>query len=136
MKTTTIISTTPDQLFGDNDQLSAHVAYYTGADLLIILSDIDGYYDSNPKDNPNAKIRKLVTEVKKEELSQKHTPNSKFATGGIVTKLHAAQYIMSKGKEMFLCNGYDLSSAREYLIDGIHNKGTLFSNKKTSGRES
>ena len=123
------ISTTPDQLFGDNDQLSAHVAYHAGADILIILSDIDGYYDSNPKDNPKAQIRKFVTEIKEEELNQEFTPNSKFATGGIVTKLKAAQYIISKDKEMFLCNGYDLTSAREFLIEGVHNKGTLFSNK-------
>jgi len=123
------ISTTPDQLFGDNDQLSAHVTYHIGADMLMILSDIDGYYDSNPKDNPNAKIRKIVSEIKEEELNQEHTPNSKFATGGIVTKLKAAQYIMNKDKEMFLCNGYDLTSAREFLIEGVHNKGTLFSNR-------
>ena len=125
------ISTTPDQLFGDNDQLSAHAAYYAGADMLIILSDIDGYYDSNPKDNPKAQIRKIVTEIKEEEeLNQKYTPNSKFATGGIVTKLKAAQYIMSKNREMFLCNGFDLTSAREFLIEGVHNKGTLFTNKQ------
>ncbi|MFT7005029.1 MAG: glutamate 5-kinase [Sulfurimonas sp.] len=123
------ISTTPDQLFGDNDQLSAHVAHYTNADLLVILSDIDGYYDSNPKENPKAKIRKIVSEIKDEELEQNHTPNSQFATGGIVTKLKAAQYIMNNDIEMFLSNGYDLSSARDFLMDGIHNKGTLFTKK-------
>ncbi|MEA3456626.1 MAG: glutamate 5-kinase [Campylobacterota bacterium] len=123
------ISTTPDQLFGDNDQLSAHVAHYTNADLLVILSDIDGYYDSNPKDNPKAKIKKVVNEIKEEELEQSHTPNSQFATGGIVTKLKAAEYIMGKGREMFLCNGYDLSAARSFLIDGVHKKGTLFTTK-------
>lgn len=125
------ISTTPDQLFGDNDQLSAHVAHHSGSDLLVILSDIDGYYDSNPTDNPKAKIRKFVTEIKDDELEQNHTPNNQFATGGIVTKLKAAKHIMDNGKEMFLCNGYDLSSAREFLIDGVHNKGTLFAKKKT-----
>lgn len=124
------ISTTPDQLFGDNDQLSAHVAYHTGADMLIVLSDIDGYYDSNPKDNPNAKIRKIVNQIEEEELNQKHTPNSKFATGGIVTKLKAAQFLMDRNREMFLCNGYDLATAREFLIDGVHNKGTLFTKNK------
>jgi len=128
------ISTTPEQLFGDNDQLSAHVTHYTGADLLIILSDIDGYYDANPKDNPNAKIRKIVSKIEKKELDQSHTPNSQFATGGIVTKLKAAQYIMSKRKEMFLCNGYDLTAAREFLLKGVHNKGTLFSKKKQEER--
>jgi glutamate 5-kinase len=123
------ISTTPDQLFGDNDQLSAHVTYYTGADMLVILSDIDGYYDSNPRDNKNAKIKKIVTDIKDEELSQCHTPNSKFATGGIVTKLKAAKYIISKNRKMFLCSGYDLTTARDFLINGIHNKGTLFTTK-------
>jgi glutamate 5-kinase len=124
------ISTTPDQLFGDNDQLSAHVAHYTDADMLIILSDIEGYYHSNPKDNPKAEIRKVVTVIKEEELQQKHTPNSKFATGGIVTKLKAAEYIMNRKREMFLCSGYDLTAARDFLIHGVHNKGTLFTTKK------
>ncbi len=123
------ISTTPDQLFGDNDQLSAHVAHYTNADILVILSDIDGYYDSNPKENPKAKVRKVVTQIKEKELKQEYTPNSQFATGGIVTKLKAAEYIMSKNREMFLCNGYDLSAAREFLMDGVHNTGTLFTTK-------
>jgi len=125
------ISTTPDQLFGDNDQLSAHVAHYADADMLIILSDIDGYFDSNPAENPNAKIRKFVNEISEDELNQSYTPNSKFASGGIVTKLKAAKYIMDKNREMFLCNGFDLTSAREFLIDGIHDKGTLFTTKKS-----
>ena len=120
------ISTTPDQLFGDNDQLSAHITYHTGADLLVVLSDIDGYYDSNPRDNPEAKIKKIVTEIEKEELEQEHTPNSQFATGGIVTKLKAAQFLMDTNQKMFLCSGYDLTTAYEFIMDGIHNKGTLF----------
>ena len=123
------ISTTPDQLFGDNDQLSAHVTYYIKADMLVVLSDIDGYYDSNPQKNPQAKIRKVVHEIKEEDLAQIHTPNSKFATGGIVTKLQAAQYILSKNKKMFLCNGFDLNAARDFILNGVHNKGTLFTNK-------
>lgn len=124
------ISTTPEQLFGDNDQLSAHVTHYSGGDLLVILSDIDGYYDSNPKDNPKAKLRKQVNELSKEELDQEFIPNSKFASGGIVTKLKAAQYIMENNLEMFLCNGFDLTSVRNYLLDDVHEKGTLFTRKK------
>jgi glutamate 5-kinase len=125
------ISTTPEQLFGDNDQLSAHVAHYTNADMLIILSDIDGYYDLNPNDNQNAKIRKVVTELKDKELNQSFTPNSKFATGGIVTKLKAADYIIKQNREMFLCSGFDLTTAREFLLDGVHKRGTLFSKKNS-----
>lgn len=122
------ISTTPEQLFGDNDQLSAHVSHYTDADMLIILSDIDGYYDSNPNDNREAEIRKVVTEIGDEELCQESTPNSEFATGGIVTKLKAADYMMRHNRDMFLCSGFDLTTAREFLLDGVHNSGTLFRN--------
>ncbi|WP_309498405.1 glutamate 5-kinase [Sulfurovum sp.] len=129
------ISTTPEQLFGDNDQLSAHVAYYTNSDKLIILSDIEGFYDANPNDNPKAKIIKIVNAIKEEELTQKFIPSSKFASGGIVTKLKAAVYIMDKNKEMFLCSGYDLSTAREYLMNDIHNSGTLFSKKTNEQKE-
>jgi glutamate 5-kinase len=121
------ISSTPDQLFGDNDQLAARVTHHTKSDLLVILSDIDGYYDSNPSENPNAKILKEVHSLSNEELEASHSPNDAFATGGIVTKLVAADFLMSKGREMFLCSGFDLTTAEEYLIEGIHNKGTLFS---------
>jgi glutamate 5-kinase len=123
------ISTTPEQLFGDNDQLSAHVTHYTNSDKLVILSDIDGLYDCNPKDNPKAKIRKIVNEIKAEELIQEFTPNNKFASGGIVTKLKAAEYILDKNKEMFLCSGYNLSTVREFLMNDTHKNGTLFRKK-------
>lgn len=120
------ISSTPDQLFGDNDQLAARVAHHTKSDLLVILSDIDGYYDSNPSENPDAKILKEVHSLSREELEASHSPNDAFATGGIVTKLVAADFLMSKGRQMFLCSGFDLTTAEEYLMEGIHNKGTLF----------
>jgi len=128
------ISTTPDQLFGDNDQLSAHVAHYANADLLIILSDIDGYFDKNPQEHSDAKIRKIVNEVTDEETGQAVTPNSQFATGGIVTKLKAAEYIIENKRKMFLCSGYDLTAAREFLIEGVHNKGTLFQAKESNSK--
>ncbi|MFT7861066.1 MAG: glutamate 5-kinase [Sulfurimonas sp.] len=126
------ISTIPDQLFGDNDQLSAHIAHYTNSDTLIILSDIDGYYDDNPKTNPDAKILPEVTNITAKELQQEHSPNSEFASGGIVTKLKAADYMMSKGRKMFLCSGFNLTAAREFLFneDNAHEKGTLFRNEK------
>lgn len=120
------ISSTPDQLFGDNDQLAARVTHHTKSDLLVILSDIEGYYDSNPTENPDAKILKEVHSISKEELEASHSPNDAFATGGIVTKLVAADFLMSKGRKMFLCSGFDLTTAEEYLMEGIHNKGTLF----------
>lgn len=124
------ISTTPEQVFGDNDQLSAHVTHHTKSDLLVILSDIDGYYDSNPSTNDNAKMISIIKEISKEALEEDHTPTNEFATGGIVTKLKAAEFLMNKDREMFLCSGYDLKSVRELLIDGgNYNKGTLFTSK-------
>jgi glutamate 5-kinase len=120
------ISTTPDQVFGDNDQLSAHVTHHTDSDLLVILSDIDGYYDSNPSENPNAKMLKEVNEISQESLEEAYTPNNTFATGGIVTKLKAADFLMERNRQMFLCSGYDLTGAREFLLNNNHDKGTLF----------
>ncbi len=123
------ISSTPDQLFGDNDQLAARVAHHIKSDLLVILSDVDGYYDSNPNENPDAKIRKIVNNITEEELQAVHSPNDEFASGGIVTKLIAADYLMSKGRQMFLCSGFDLTAAYEYLMNNNHTKGTLFKPK-------
>ena len=123
------ITSTPEQLFGDNDQLSANVAHAVNAELLVILSDIDGYYDSDPQENKDAKLYKIVNELPKEVLIDDATPNNDFATGGIVTKLKAANYLMERGKKMFLCNGFDLSAAESFLIDDNHTLGTLFQPK-------
>ena len=120
------ITSTPEQLFGDNDQLSANVAHAINADLLVILSDIDGYYDKNPQENDDAKIFKVVHEIPKEMLEDKATPNNPFATGGIVTKLKAANFMIKHKRKMFLTNGFDLSSAESFLLDDNHRLGTLF----------
>jgi glutamate 5-kinase len=114
-------------LFGDNDQLSAHVCYHFNFDMLVILSDIDGYYDKNPKDFSDAKVRKIVNKIQKDELSIQMNPNNEFATGGIVTKLKAAKFLLDNNKKMFLANGFDLRSIREYLLKANHINGTLFS---------
>ncbi len=121
------ISTTSEQVFGDNDQLSAHVTHHTNADLLVILSDIDGYYDLNPSIHKDAKIYPQIDKISKDALSEEHTPSNEFATGGIVTKLKAADFLLQRKREMFLCSGYDLTSAKELLLgDGNYSKGTLF----------
>ncbi|WP_297809545.1 glutamate 5-kinase [uncultured Helicobacter sp.] len=112
--------------FGDNDQLSAYVTHFFDASLLAILSDIDGYYEENPKENPNAEIRKIVTSISQKELEAEATPNNAFATGGIVTKLKAAQFLLENGKEMFLSSGKDLSILKDFLFHSKHDKGTLF----------
>lgn len=117
-------------LFGDNDQLAAHAAYFFDADILAILSDVDGLYDSNPHENKDAKMRKIVNFIEDEELEMKHTPNSEFATGGIVTKLKAANFLLKRGKMMYLTSGFDLTNAYDFLVEGNHKNGTLFQAKK------
>ncbi len=116
-------------LFGDNDQLSAYVTYYFDADMLFVISDIDAFYTDNPKENKNAKPIKTVNEIKKEWLRQECNPNDKFATGGIVTKLKAAKFLMEKGKSMFLTSGERLEAIEEFL-KGNHTAGTLFQKDK------
>ena len=114
---------------GDNDQLSAYIAKYTDSDLLIILSDIDAYYTSDPRVDKDAKVLKVVNEIAKEELDKTPTPNNIFATGGIVTKLKAAQYLLDADKDMFLASGFNLDDVRSYMLDSLHVGGTLFTNK-------
>ncbi|WP_294966186.1 glutamate 5-kinase [Sulfurimonas sp.] len=123
------ITSTPEQLFGDNDQLSANVAHAVNAELLVILSDIDGYYDKNPKDNKDAKLYKVINELTQEELNETSTANNPFATGGIVTKLKSADFMIKHNRKMFLTNGFDLSAAESFLLDGKHVFGTLFEPK-------
>ena len=113
-------------VFGDNDRLSAHVTHYFNADLLVILSDIDAFYDKDPNKYSDAKRREVVTGILEEELTADHTPNNEFATGGIVTKLQSADFLMKHNREMFLASGFDLSDVKSYLIDSEHNGGTLF----------
>lgn len=120
------ITSTPEQLFGDNDQLSANVAYAVDAEILIILSDIDGYYNANPDTHKDATLHKVLTDIPDDALKEDYTPKNPFATGGIVTKLMAANFLLKHKKKMFLCNGFDLSSAESFLLNDEHNLGTLF----------
>lgn len=117
-------------LFGDNDQLAAHSAYYFNADMLAILSDIDGYYNKNPREFDDAVLQKEIFEIDEESLTMTHTPNSEFATGGIVTKLKAAKFLMERDIQMYLSSGFDLTNAYEFLVDENHKSGTIFKAKK------
>ncbi|WP_294951152.1 glutamate 5-kinase [Sulfurovum sp.] len=117
-------------VFGDNDRLSAHVAHYFDTQMLVILSDIDAFYDKDPNRYDDAERRAVVTHLSSEELEAEHTPSNEFATGGIVTKLQSADFLMKHGRKMFLASGFDLSDARAFLIDGEHHGGTLFTSQK------
>ena len=111
---------------GDNDQLSAYITQETNSDLLIILSDIDAYYNHDPRTNKDAKALKIVHNISDEELSREATPHDVFATGGIVTKLKAANYLLERDKQMFLASGFDLSSVKSFILNATHSGGTLF----------
>lgn len=117
-------------VFGDNDRLSAHVAHYFDADLLVILSDIDAFYDKDPNRYEDAKRRKVVNHLEEDELKAEHSPNNEFATGGIVTKLQSADFLMKHNREMFLASGFDLGDVKSFLIDKVHQGGTLFTPKR------
>lgn len=90
--------------FGDNDTLSAIVARLIDADLLILLSDIDGLYTKNPKEFPDASLIPLVDEIAAVEHLAGGSSSS-FGTGGMVTKIHAATIAAEAGIDMIICNG-------------------------------
>ena len=115
-----------EELIGDNDQLAAYITHYFKADMLVILTDIDGYYDKNPREFSDAKIQKTINEISQDELDKKPSANSKFATGGIVTKLKAADFLMQKNIPMYLTSGFDLTNAYDFLVENNHKSGTIF----------
>ena len=115
-----------EELIGDNDQLAAYITHYFKADMLVILTDIDGYYDKNPREFSDAKIQKIINEISQDELDKKPSANSKFATGGIVTKLKAADFLMQKNIPMYLTSGFDLTNAYDFLVENNHKSGTIF----------
>ena len=91
--------------FGDNDRLAAQVALITEANLLILLSDIDGLYDKDPNINPDANHLPLIKEVTRKMLNMASQTTSENSKGGMVTKLEAAKIAMNGGCEMIIANG-------------------------------
>lgn len=91
--------------FGDNDTLSAMVTSLVESDLLIILSDIEGLYDSNPKTNPDATLISNVFDLTDEIVSCAGGAGSNLGTGGMITKLNAAKIAIAAGSAMIIVNG-------------------------------
>ncbi|MDD3279344.1 MAG: glutamate 5-kinase [Lachnospiraceae bacterium] len=116
--------------FGDNDTLSAVVAALIQADLLILLSDIDGLFTDDPHQNPDARFIDLVESVDEHLMDMgKGTTGSNVGTGGMATKLTAAEISTSAGTDMVIANGNDFHVIHK-IMQG-RNHGTLFlSNKK------
>jgi glutamate 5-kinase len=113
-----------NRIFGDNDTLSAIVAKLLNADLLIILSDIDGFYDADPRKNPDAKRIDTVLKITAEVEAKAGGVGSDRGTGGMITKLHAAKIATQAGVPMVLATGKDPRVIHAILAGD--NVGTLF----------
>lgn len=109
---------------GENDSLSAIVAETANADLLIILSDIDGLYDSDPHKNPDAKLIPVVTRIDDHIEGAAGGAGSMFGTGGMITKINAARIANNAGIDMIIMNGNN----PDKLYDLFENNpsGTVF----------
>lgn len=117
--------------FGDNDRLSALVSSLIGADLLILLSDVDGLYSDDPNKNPEAKFISTVEAVTPNlMIMAKESSGSEVGTGGMVTKLEAARIALSSGTDMIIASGEDFS-----ILDRIfqgEEAGTLFEARRAA----
>lgn len=114
-------------VYGDNDSLSAIVAKLVNADALIILTDIDGFYDSNPSENEDAKLIPIVNEINGDLYKIAGGRGSTLGTGGMVTKLHAAEIAMGAGIDTIVMNGENPTEIYKAL-DGKQ-VGTFFKGK-------
>ncbi len=112
---------------GENDSLAALVAIMSHSDMLVILSDIDGLFDGNPKDNPDAKLIPVVNEITDEIRGLAGGAGSGLGTGGMITKIHAAEIAMNAGIDMAILNGRNPSVLYD-LFDG-KDVGTIFTSK-------
>lgn len=120
---------TYEMQFGDNDSLSAIVASLTGADLLILLSDIDGLYTDDPRSNPHAKLVNFVDRLDEHFYDMaKETTGSDVGTGGMATKLTAAKIATVSGADMIIANGADVGVLHR-IFEG-RQEGTLFAAHK------
>lgn len=115
--------------FGDNDYLSAIVSAIVGADLLVLLSDIDGLYTDDPNCNPEAKLIPLVEQITDEMLGMAKGPSSDVGTGGMSSKVEAAGIANDAGADMVILNGDNMEHiTRLFAGEEI---GTLFTAHKT-----
>ena len=120
---------TYEMQFGDNDTLSALVTCLVNADLLVLLSDIDGLYTDDPHSNPNAKLIKDVTEIDNSIFDMaKDSTGSNVGTGGMATKLTAAKIATYSGADMIIANANDFSVIYKILEDDF--VGTKFHAQK------
>lgn len=110
--------------FGDNDTLSAMVATMVNADLLVILTDIEGLYDCDPRSHPDAEMIQVVEHIDEQTKAFAGGAGSKYGTGGMVTKLAAGEIANQAGVDMVIMSGADPYALGE-LLEGKP-VGTLF----------
>ena len=113
-----------DENFGDNDTLSATVAQMVQADMLILLSDIDGLYTDDPRNNEEAEFISCVEKIDDKLFAMAKGADTNFGTGGMATKIAAAEIANSVGVDMVIANGDDLVNITR-ILDG-KKVGTLF----------
>jgi len=111
-------------VYGDNDSLSANVAKLVNADALIILSDINGLFSGNPREDEDATLITVVEDINEEILALAGPVGSRRGTGGMVTKLQAARLATQAGIDTVVMNGTDPSDIYK-LLDG-RQTGTFF----------
>lgn len=116
-------------VYGDNDSLSAIVACLARAGMLVILTDIDGLYDANPKTDPNAKLIPVVTAITDEVRALAQGVGSSLGTGGMATKLKAADIACNAGIDTYIINGQPAENLYR-LLDG-ESVGTHFLKRGT-----
>ena len=114
--------------FGDNDTLSSVVARLTGAELLVILTDIDGYYKDNPNERPDAEMYHTVTDLSEAIEAAAGGAGSRLGTGGMLTKVHAARLAAAEGIWAVIANGQEPEVLYK-IIDG-EDVGTVFVARK------
>jgi len=120
---------TEEIVIGDNDTLAAIVASTVQADLLVLLTDIDGLYTADPKVHPDARLIELVEEITPEIDALAGGKGSALSTGGMVTKLRAAHIATGVGIDMVIANGADPNALYD-IVDG-NSVGTRFTGRKT-----
>ena len=119
-----------DLSFSDNDFLSAIVAAIIGADLLVLLSDIDGLYTDDPNKNKDAKLIPYVERITDEMLGMAKGPSTDMGTGGMSSKVGAAGIANDAGADMVIINGDDMEHINQLLAG--EEIGTLFKAHKTT----
>ena len=118
------------KVFGDNDTLSAIVAVMCSAELLVLMSDIDGLYEADPREAPGARLIREVRVLDDDIRALARGAGTDRGTGGMVTKLNAASIIMESGADMIIANGAD----PKLLYDIVEGRpvGTLFAGRQAA----